>query len=124
MQLTEHKPGDHHVVRQVGTNSINIDQTDYLESLILGARLLQTDWPVRSYSDLTEQTIKPLIEHRPEVVLLGFGKRQSFPSIDIQREFLKLGIGLECMTLDAAARTFNVLMSENRRAMAGLILPG
>ena len=60
----------------------------------------------------------------PELVILGFGQTQHFPSIEIQREFLKNGIGLECMNLAAACRTFNVLMSENRRALAGLILPG
>ncbi len=123
MQLTEHKPGDHHVVRRVQSDSIQIDQEHYQRSLILGARLLDSDWPVQSYADLNAATIAPLIEHRPELVLLGFGERQSFPSIEIQREFLRAGIGLECMTLDAAARTFNVLMSENRRALAGFILP-
>jgi len=123
MQLTEHKPGDHHVVRQVSENSIAINQDSYQQSLILGARLLQPDWPVHAYSDLDQKTIAPLLNHQPEVVLLGFGQRQSFPPVEIQRQFLNAGIGLECMTLDAAARTFNVLMSENRRALAGFILP-
>ena len=123
MQLTEHKPGDHHVVRQVSENLIAINQDSYQQSLILGARLLQPDWPVHTYSDLDKKTIAPLLNHQPEVVLLGFGQRQSFPPVEIQRHFLNAGIGLECMTLDAAARTFNVLMSENRRALAGFILP-
>jgi uncharacterized protein len=123
MQLTEHRPGDHHIVRRVTDDSIQIDEQHYHASLILGARLLQPEWPVRAYGDLSEATIAPLLEHRPEVVLLGFGRQQSFPPIDVQRAFLRAGIGLECMTLDAAARTFNVLMSENRRALAGFILP-
>lgn len=123
MQLTEHLPGDHHVVRQIKSDSIQIDQQHYSTSLILGARLLETDWPVRAYDDLDDATIEPLLVHRPEVVLLGYGSQQSFPPIEVQRAFLRAGIGLECMTLDAAARTFNVLMSENRRALAGFILP-
>ncbi|MEN1728491.1 MAG: MTH938/NDUFAF3 family protein [Pseudomonadota bacterium] len=123
MQLTEHLPGDHHVIKRISTEAIEINQDRFERSLILGARLLESDWPVTSYDDLNSETIAPLLQHRPEVVLLGFGQRQSFPPIDLQREFLKLGIGLECMTLDAAARTFNVLMSENRRALAGFILP-
>jgi uncharacterized protein len=123
MQLTEHLPGDYHVVRQVKPDAIQIDQQHYSASLILGARLLETDWPVRAYDDLTDATIEPLLAHRPEVVLLGHGSHQSFPPVEIQRTFLRAGVGLECMTLDAAARTFNVLMSENRRALAGFILP-
>ncbi len=122
MQLTEHKPGNHHYIRKVDADGLLIDDQRYQASLIVGARLLQTDWPVASLADLNETTIAPLIEHRPEVVLLGIGQTQSFPHIDIQRQFLQHGIGLECMTLPAACRTFNVLMSENRRALAGLIL--
>jgi len=123
MQLTEHRPGDYHVVRQIKTDFIQIDQEHYTSSLILGARLLEADWPVQKYEDLDEAAIEPLLIHQPEVVLLGHGIQQSFPPLDIQRTFLKAGVGIECMTLDAAARTFNVLMSENRRALAGFILP-
>jgi uncharacterized protein len=122
MQLTEHKPGNYHYIRKVDADGLLIDDTLYQASLIIGARLLQTDWPVSSFADLDETTIAPLIEHQPEVVLLGVGQTQSFPAIEIQRRFLQHGIGLECMTLPAACRTFNVLMSENRRALAGLIL--
>jgi len=123
MQLTEHTPGDYNVVRRIQADRIDINHQSFESSLILGARLLETDWPVHDYDDLTEATIEPLLTHRPEVVLLGHGERQSFPPIEIQRLFLRAGIGLECMTLDAAARTFNILMSENRRALAGFILP-
>lgn len=124
MQLTEHKPGAWHTIRRADEDGLLIDQTLHRTSLIVGARLLNTDWPVQSFDDLSAATIAPLLEHEPELVILGFGQTQHFPSIDIQREFLKNGIGLECMNLAAACRTFNVLMSENRRALAGLILPG
>lgn len=122
MQLTEHKPGNHHHIRRIDGNGLLIDDRLYTTSVILGAHLLTADWPVNSLSDLNEETIKPLVEHSPEVVLLGVGKIQAFPDQAIQRAFMQHGIGLECMTLDAACRTFNVLMSENRRALAGLII--
>lgn len=122
MQLTEHKPGNHHVIRRVDEHGILIDEQLFPTSLIVGARLLDPDWPVRSLKDLTSDYIEPLIRLEPELVLIGVGERQQFPAIEIQREFLRRGIGLECMTLGAACRTFNVLMSENRRALAGLII--
>lgn len=122
MQLTEHKPGNHHHIRSVDDNGLVIDDRRYTTSLILGARLLNADWPVRDLSDLNEETIQPLIEHSPEVVVIGIGKVQAFPDPAVQMAFLRQGVGVECMTLDAACRTFNVLMSENRRALAGLII--
>ena len=122
MELTEHKPGNHHVVHAVTVRSIRIDQATYTTSLILGARFLEPSWPVRSLSDLNETTLAPVIKLDPELVVIGIGETHQVLGIDIQRFFIERGIGIESMTLPAAARTFNVLMSENRRALAAFIL--
>lgn len=123
MQMTEHRPGAHHYVRRVAETELTIDDTVYRSSLILGARLLHSDWPVSQLDQLQEATVAPLLEHQPELVLIGCGLRPGLLPPRIQRLFLERGIGLECMSLAAACRTFNILMSENRRAIAGLILP-
>lgn len=123
MQLTEHRPGQYHTIRRVGEHELTIDDHTHRSSLILGARLLIPDWPVGSLQDLNPDTVAPLLEHAPELVILGQGDRPAFPEPGVQRLFLERGIGLESMTLAAACRTFNILMSENRRAIAGLILP-
>ncbi|HEX2517942.1 MAG TPA: MTH938/NDUFAF3 family protein, partial [Castellaniella sp.] len=59
----------------------------------------------------------------PEVVLIGTGTHQVFLPADVTRPLLKLGIGVETMTTQAAARTYNILMSEDRHVLA-LLLPG
>lgn len=59
----------------------------------------------------------------PEVVLIGTGSRQAFLAPEITRPLLALGIGIETMTTQAAARTYNILMSEERHVLA-LLLPG
>ncbi len=122
MELTEHKPGNHHVVRAVTAHSVRIDQATYTASLILGARYLEPDWPVRFLSDLNETTLAPLFAPQPELVIIGAGQTHQVLGLEIQRAFIERGIGIESMTLPAAARTFNVLMSENRRALAAFIL--
>lgn len=123
MQLTEHKPGDHHFIRSVSPNQVVITNQVHTSSVIVGAHLLHTDWPVSSLAELTPETIEPLLEHQPELVILGVGSEQCFPPASVYHAFLSRHVGLECMTLQAASRTFNVLMSENRRALAALILP-
>jgi uncharacterized protein len=57
------------------------------------------------------------------VLLIGTGPRQVFLRPDVLRPLLALGIGIETMTTQAAARTYNILMSEERRVLA-LLLPG
>ena len=59
----------------------------------------------------------------PEVVLIGTGLRQVFLAPEVIQPLLKLGIGVETMTTQAAARTYNILMSEERHVLA-LLLPG
>lgn len=121
MVLTEHRPGDHYFIRDVNADGIRVVDTRYAASLLVTADRLHTDWPVRSVGELNAETIAPILELEPEVVILGTGWRQQIVSSEDQAEFLRHGIGLEVMTLDAACRTFNVLMSENRKALAALI---
>lgn len=59
----------------------------------------------------------------PEVLLIGTGLRQVFLAPEITQPLLAMGIGVETMTTQAAARTYNILMSEERRVLA-LLLPG
>ena len=123
MQLTEHKPGNHHLIRRVEDDRITVDQIQLDASFILGARLLQQDWAVTGLDDLDDRRIEPLLTHQPEVVIIGIGQRQILLPPTLQASFHQQGVGVECMTLAAAARTFNILMSENRRALAAMILP-
>jgi uncharacterized protein len=122
MELTEHRPGNHHVIRAITDEGVRIDDTVYRHSLVLGARYLEPDWPVTALAELNEATLEVLIRPRPELVILGIGRKHQPLNLEMQRLFVQQGIGIECMTLPAAARTFNILMSENRRALAGLIL--
>ena len=59
----------------------------------------------------------------PELLLLGTGATQQFPSAAVMAACLQRGIGLEVMTNAAAARTYSVLASEGRRVVAGFMFP-
>ncbi|MEE4296027.1 MAG: MTH938/NDUFAF3 family protein [Wenzhouxiangella sp.] len=122
LNWTEHQPGNHHIINAVHDDHVVISDRRIDASVIVGARLLEESWPVCSLSDLSLETIEPLLALTPELVVIGCGTRPGFPDAQIQSAFLSRGIGLESMTLNAAARTFNILMSENRRALAALIL--
>lgn len=123
MDLTEQRPGDHYFLREVGEAGIKVVDTVYASSLLMTGDTLVPDWPVRDVSELDESALEAVWALEPELVILGTGHRQTFPARDIQVAFLRRRIGLEVMTLDAAARTFNVVVSEGRRAAAALIWP-
>jgi len=58
---------------------------------------------------------------RIDVLLLGTGRTQVFPNLEIRNAFSAAGLGLEPMDTGAACRTYNVLLAEHRRVAAALI---
>jgi uncharacterized protein len=59
-----------------------------------------------------------------DVVLLGTGRTQEFPAARILAAAGRAGVGLEVMDTAAACRTYNVLLQEERRVAAALMLSG
>lgn len=121
MQLTENRPEEQYFIHSLGPDAIRIVEDRYSRSLILSPFEGVRDWPVESVDALKPDDLAPILEWAPDVVLLATGRTQRFPSREIQVEMLRNNIGLEVMTLDAAARTFNVLASEDRRVVAAMI---
>jgi uncharacterized protein len=121
MQLTEHPPDSRYFIRSLGPESMRIVDTDYSESILLGPESGVSAWPVTDVDALTQADLQPIFERDPEVVLLASGRTLRFPAREIRIELLRRNIGVEVMTLDAAARTFNVLAGEERRVLAALI---
>jgi uncharacterized protein len=122
MQLTQHTPGGLNLIRRYGADFITIGEEEIRASCIVGASTLIRDWPPRDVSALSVEHLAPLFEYQPEVVVLSTGPRQQFPRAALRAEFATRRIGLEVMEVGAACRTFNVLLSEERRVLAAVLL--
>ncbi|MDX1626991.1 MAG: MTH938/NDUFAF3 family protein [Wenzhouxiangellaceae bacterium] len=121
MQLTEHRPEGQAFVHSLHDDRIRIVDRDWRRSLLLSPGDGARPWAVESLDDVDAEALAPVFEARPDVVLLATGRSLRFPPPDLQVAFLERAIGLEVMTLDAAARTFNVLASEGRDVIAAMI---
>jgi uncharacterized protein len=78
-------------------------------------------WEAQSFDGLTEEDFQPLLELAPEILLIGTGPKQRFPHPRLTRRLTDKRIGVEAMDLRAACRTYNILMSEERRVAAALL---
>jgi uncharacterized protein len=121
MDLTLEKPGDHLFIRSVSAQGIQVVNEFYNSSIIVSANRIIPDWPVKSIEDISERRLEKVLELQPEVVLIGTGARQVFLPPRQMMFFYSRNIGVEVMTTAAACRTFNVLVSESRNAVAALI---
>lgn len=124
MQLLLERPGHAFVLRGAdGTQALVNERTLRASFVIAPDRLLE-GWAVRDAATLVPSMLEPLLALDPEVIVLGTGAVQAFPPPEVLAACLSRGVGLEAMTNAAAARTFNVLASEERRVVAGFVLPG
>ncbi|AAK23964.1 Mth938-like domain-containing protein [Caulobacter vibrioides] len=81
------------------------------------------DWAVSALSDLTPEAFAEVFAAggAVEFVLLGTGLNNALPPRPVRDALKAAGVGLEFMSTEAAARTYNVLASEGRRLAAALI---
>lgn len=135
-------------VTAYGDDYIEVNQVRYSHSVAFGPEGAVTHWPVQSTGQITSQLLRqaaglpepvrdplafldepgdapePLPPNAPEVLLVGTGARQQFLPASVLKPLLKAGIGIEVMDTQAAARTYNILMSEGRRVVVALIPTG
>jgi uncharacterized protein len=80
-------------------------------------------WDVNAPSDVTVETLAPVFQEGDalELLLLGTGVQAVAISDALRQRFRDARIRLDVMQTGAAARTFNVLVAENRKVGAALI---
>ena len=80
-------------------------------------------WSVVDPADLVVGDFKLAFDEadKIEFLLLGCGSGMVMPDKEIRSEFVHQGVGLDTMSTGAAARTYNVLLAEQRAVAAALI---
>lgn len=109
-------------IAAIEADHILVCQQKFSSSLIISVDSLQ-HWSASDALNLEAALLQPLLDLKPEIVVLGTGQKHVFPSHDSLRLLIDAGIGYELMTTAAACRTYNVLVAEDREVVAGLILP-
>ena len=109
-------------IRSVSDTEIHIGEQRFAGTVALSAEGVLEGWEQESLASLGVDDFAPLLEPRPEVVVLGTGPTHVIPSRELMFAFAREGIGFEVMDTRAAARTFNVLVGEGRKVAAVLFL--
>ena len=122
MKFAEADLNEGYFITRYDENILQINGKDFDQSLIISSQQLKTDWSPHSVEELASEHFLPIIQLKPELVLLGTGNKLVFPPVEIYAELIKLGIGVEIMDTGAACRTYNILSGEGRHVVCGLIL--
>jgi len=109
-------------IRSVSDGKICIGDDVFDRTIALTADAVIDGWPQKDIVELREKDFSRLLDGRPEVIVLGTGATNVFPPRELVFAMARRGIGLEVMDTAAAARTFNVLVGEDRQVAAVLYL--
>lgn len=120
MQINR-EAADKHTIQSYSDTLITVNNINYSDSLIISREIIISNWDVHSLTDLNETHILPLLELQPEVIIIGHNQIGVQVPITIIQALSKQRIGIECMSIGAASRTFNVLLGEQRAVVAGMI---
>ena len=123
MQLSHERPDYAWVLRGADGRRAKVNDRILERSFALAPDRLIEDWAAPATAAALEPAhLDALLALAPELLVLGTGQRQVFPSPAVMAACLTRGIGIEVMDNAAAARTYNVLAGEGRRVVVALLL--
>jgi len=105
-----------------GAGFIAVNGTRFERSLVVLPQRVVTDWGATTFEALEPAHLAALVGLGADIILLGTGNSIRFPRPEIVRPLVEARIGLEVMDVQAACRTYNILMAEERKVAAALLL--
>lgn len=108
-----------------GASVINAYGADYVEvngvrqeSSVLVTPMGGSEPFLALVTTLSASHIEAVAARAPEIVLIGTGAKQVFLSPSILAPLHTIQVGVECMAIGAACRTYNLLALEGRKVLA------
>ena|SRR5579863_1670454 len=113
---------DTKVIRAYGPGRINVSETLLSRSFILAPTQVIEGWPPQRFEDLEAGHFDAALALEPEILIVGTGATQRFLPPELMARLGAGGIGVEVMDTAAACRTYNILLSEDRKVVAALLM--
>jgi uncharacterized protein len=125
MDVTPQVPPGRQLIQAYGSGGFRIANQRHEGSvLVFPDRTIA--WTITSFEAATPESLAEIgtAQPRPEILLIGTGAQARPLAAALRAHFRSLGIMVDGMDTGAACRTYNVLMSEDRRVAAALIALG
>ena len=122
MKLQLANLGDTKLFTAHGTDYVMVNGERFDRSIVVLAGEVRDDWAATGFDQLAEAHFAFFLDFQPDVLLLGTGATQRFSHPRLYRALTDAGIGVEFMTTPAACRTYNILVAENRKVVAAILI--
>jgi uncharacterized protein len=105
-----------------GDGYVEINKTPYSHAVLLSSDGEIQEWDIKSFDGLSATDFSQMASLKPELIIIGTGKRQRFPKPELLKTLIDAKIGFEVMDSQAACRTYNILVGEGRQVLLALIV--
>ena len=122
MKFAQDSQDEGYFITAYEDDSVTVNGKTFEQSLIISTDTLNENWEIGSIDSLQPDHIEMILQLEPELIVIGTGNRLVFPAVETYSTIIQRGIGVDFMDTGAACRTYNILMSEGRGVVAGLIL--
>ncbi|MSQ18771.1 MAG: hypothetical protein EXR39_04250 [Betaproteobacteria bacterium] len=122
MKLHLQTAGTQFTFNGYGAGFVLVNGERHQQSVIVTADRVLTDWGATTFDALTGAHFERLAGLGNEIVLLGTGARFRFPSAAFINIVRSAGVGFEVMDTHAACRTYNILLAEDRKVAAAVLI--
>ncbi len=122
MDLSENRSQHPNIIVSAVADQCVIGNQIYQHSIIIPSNEAIIKTAVKSTADLSLELMDQLCTYSPEVIIMATGAEIIFPDTDLLHPLVKSNIGLEVLSNQAAARTFNVLLAESRQAVCLMMI--
>ena len=105
-----------------GSGYVMVNNQRIEKSVVVLPDRIISDWTATTFETLAPEHLAVLAGLGCEIILLGTGALLRFPRPEILGALEQSGVGLEVMDVQAACRTYNILLAEERSVAAALLL--
>jgi uncharacterized protein len=112
-----------HLIRAWEPGRVRVADRWVTGNVIVGNDRIVEGWTSIQPQELTIEHLEPAFALEPTIIVLGTGTERLLPDVELMAAAAERSVGLEIMNTPAACRTFNVLLSEQRRVVAALFNP-
>lgn len=115
----------HHTTSNQFTNYSDTSVT--IKNVVYSENILVTNANIETFKNIGVTEISlvdldiALNNGKPDLIIFGTGSSIKYPNGKLLMELQKRGIGVEVMPIQALCRTFNFLISEDRKIAAILL---
>ncbi|MFZ2160761.1 MAG: Mth938-like domain-containing protein [Sideroxyarcus sp.] len=113
---------DQYLFTAHGEGYVSINGKRYQQPVVVMAGEVRTDWLATDFASLDATHFEYFLELKPEVLLLGTGAKQHFARPELYRALIQARIAIEFMDTPAACRTYNILVAEDRKVVAAVLI--